>query len=101
MIARIWHGVVPASRADEYYNYLNKTGLPDYRKTPGNQGVTVLRRLAGDQVHFLLISFWESLEAIRAFSGPDLEQAVYYPEDRDFLLELEPNVLHYEVLEAK
>ncbi len=99
MIARIWHGVVPASRADEYYNYLNQTGLPDYRKTPGNRGVTVLRRLEGEQAHFLLISYWESMEAIRAFSGPDMEKAVYYPEDSNFLLELEPSVVHYEVME--
>ena len=100
MIARVWHGVTPAAKADEYFKYLQKTGLPDYRKTPGNRGVQVLRRIEGDQAHFVLISFWDSLEAIRAFSGPELENAVYYPEYRAFLLELEPNVRHYEVLEA-
>ncbi len=99
MIARIWHGTVPADRGDEYYEYLKKTGLPEYRQTPGNRGVTVLRRLEGDRAHFLLISFWDSWEAIRTFSGPDLEKAVYYPEDSNFLLELEPHVTHYEVLE--
>jgi hypothetical protein len=62
--------------------------------------VYVLRRREGQEVHFLLISLWESLDAIRRFAGPDLERARYYPEDEDFLLELEPMVTHYEVLSA-
>lgn len=98
MIARTWHGVVPAAKADAYFEYLNKTGLPDYRATPGNLGVTVLRRVEGDKAHFLLVSYWESMDAIRAFAGDDVEKAHYYPEDTAFLLELEPNAYHYEVL---
>ena len=98
MIARVWHGVTAASKSDEYLDYLNKTGVPDYRETEGNCGVYVLRRIEGDQTHFLLISLWESSGAIRKFAGPDLEKARYYPEDEEFLLELEPQVRHYEVL---
>ena len=98
MIARTWHGVVPAAKADAYFEYLSRTGLPDYRATPGNQGVTVLRRVEGDKAHFLLVSYWESMDAVRAFAGDDVEAARYYPEDTAFLLELEPNVFHYEVL---
>ena len=70
----------------------------EYRETPGNRGVTVLRRTEGDRAHFLLISFWDSLEAIRRFAGPNLDRAVYYPKDKEFLLELEPTVSHYDVL---
>ncbi|HET7601057.1 MAG TPA: hypothetical protein VFK09_12235 [Gemmatimonadales bacterium] len=99
MIARTWHGVVPSARADEYYRYLQRTGLPDYRATRGNRGVTVLRREEGDRTHFLLLTLWDSMDAIRAFAGEEVERARYYPEDRAFLLELEPNVTHYEVLE--
>jgi len=55
MIARTWHGMVPASRGDEYAAYLAKTGIPDYRSTPGNLGVHVLRRTEGDRTHFLLV----------------------------------------------
>jgi heme-degrading monooxygenase HmoA len=98
MIARTWHGMVPAARADDYMAYLERTGLPDYRATPGNRGVWVLRRTEGDRAHFLLVSLWESMDAIRAFAGDDVERARYYPEDRGFLLELEPHVTHYEVL---
>jgi hypothetical protein len=98
MIARIWHGMTRASDADRYMNYLNHTGLPDYRATPGNQGVTVLRRIDADVAHFTLISYWDSLESIWAFAGDNLEVARYYPEDEQFLLELEPTVTHHEVL---
>jgi heme-degrading monooxygenase HmoA len=98
MIARTWHGVTPAARAGEYLAYLNRTGVPDLQRTQGNQGVFVLRRIEGDQAHFLLISLWESYDAIRHFAGEDPEQARYYPQDPDFLLELEPTVTHYEVL---
>ncbi len=100
MIARTWHGVVPASRADEYVDYLNKTGVPEYRATPGNLGVYVFRRIDGDQAHFLLLTLWESEEAIKQFAGTDMEKAKYYPEDAEFLLEMEPNVTHYEVVES-
>ena len=100
MIARLWHGAVPAAKAEAYARYLEQTGLPDYRATPGNRGVRVLRRTEGHVVHFLLVTFWESFDAIRAFAGDDVERARYYPEDEDFLLELEPTVVHYEVIGA-
>jgi heme-degrading monooxygenase HmoA len=100
MIARTWHGAVRAADAERYHDYLLQTGVPDLKKTPGNRGVYVLRRREDDRAHFLLISLWESLEAIRAFAGDDLERARYYPADVQFLLELEPRVTHYEVLEG-
>jgi len=100
MIARTWHGITPASKADEYVDYLNQTGVPEYRATPGNLGVYVLRRLEGDKAHFLLLTLWESEEAIKRFAGADMEKAKYYPEDEQFLLELEPNVTHYEVISS-
>ncbi|HEY1249800.1 MAG TPA: antibiotic biosynthesis monooxygenase [Thermoanaerobaculia bacterium] len=100
MIARTWHGAVLAERADEYLRYLERTGIPDSKATPGNRGVYVLTRREGRVAHFLFVSLWESREAIRAFAGDDLEKARYYPEDREFLLELEPTVTHYEVAAA-
>ena len=98
MIVRTWRGITREADKDIYYEYLQKTGLPDYRATKGNQGVWVLRRVFNGKAEFLLITLWESWEAIKAFAGPDYEKAVYYPEDRKYLLELEPNVTHYEVL---
>jgi heme-degrading monooxygenase HmoA len=98
MIARTWHGMTATSKADEYLDYLNKTGVPEYRATLGNLGVYVFRRIEGNMAHFLLLTLWESEEAIKRFAGPNMEKAKYYPEDEHYLLELEPNVTHYEVL---
>ena len=96
MIARIWRGVTSAEQAEEYFAYLRETGLKDYRAIPGNRGVQVLRRTYEGKAEFLLISLWESYEAIRTFAGEDIERAVYYSKDQAFLLELEPKVTHYE-----
>ena len=46
----------------------------------------------------MFISFWDNREAIKAFAGEEIERAVYYPEDREFLLELPPLLHHYEVV---
>jgi heme-degrading monooxygenase HmoA len=97
MIARFWHGVTPASKADEYLDLTNTVAVPDYRSTPGNQGVYVFRRIDGESAHFLLFTLWESEEAIQRFAGAELNRAKYYPFDKDFLLELEPTVTHYDV----
>ncbi len=97
MIARIWHGITPVAKADEYVEFLNKTGVKDYRATEGNLAAYVLRRIEGEQAHFLTLTFWDSVESIKKFAGEDYEKARYYPEDKDFLLEFEENVAHYEV----
>ncbi len=100
MIARIWKGRALASKADQYMDYMTATGVHDLRATEGNQGVYVLRRIDGDQAEFVFISLWESFDAIKRFAGEDIDRAVYYPEDKDYLLALEPKVIHYEVLVA-
>ena len=65
--------------------------------TSGNKGAYALHRVEGDTAHFLMITFWESEEAIHAFAGDDISVAKYYDFDRDFLLELEPCFTHYEM----
>ncbi|MGH7520628.1 MAG: antibiotic biosynthesis monooxygenase [Gemmatimonadales bacterium] len=98
LIARVWHGATDAARADEYAEYLERTGARECRETLGNRGVFVLRRIKHDRAEFTFISLWDSLDAIKRFAGDDYEKAHYYPEDHDFLIELEPFVEHYDVL---
>ena len=69
MIARTWHGAVPAERAAEYDEFLLRRAVPDYRGVPGNCGVFILRRPEEGLVHFLLLTLWESYDAIRASSS--------------------------------
>ena len=98
MIVRMWHGRVPREKAEAYRKFLNSRAIPDYRSTPGNVGVYILERPAEDAVHFVTLTYWESLDAIRAFAGDEVSRAKYYPEDSEFLLEFEPEVAHYEVV---
>ncbi|HEX2166253.1 MAG TPA: hypothetical protein VHG09_03345 [Longimicrobiales bacterium] len=100
MIARTWHGRVPAAKAEAYHEYLRRTGLADYAATPGYRGILVQRRTEGDVTHYTLTTLWESLDAIRQFAGDDYERARYYDEDDEYLLEREPHVTHAEVLHA-
>jgi heme-degrading monooxygenase HmoA len=97
MIVRMWHGRTHARDADAYFAFLEARAIPDYRSVPGNAGVWLLRRIEGDVAHFITMTHWTSREAIAAFAGEDIEVAKYYPEDKDFLLEFEPHVVHYEL----
>jgi heme-degrading monooxygenase HmoA len=98
MIARTWQGATKAEDADAYLEYLNQTGLLEYQRTEGNRGVLALRRIVDDRAEFLLVTLWESEEAIRRFAGDRPEKAVFYPDDERFLIERGERVSHYEVV---
>lgn len=98
MITRIWQGVVPAKKEAAYREFLEREVLPEIRGTPGNRGVTVLRRMEGERFHFIVLSHWESLAAIQEFAGDDAERAHYRPAALEFLVDPEPFAAHYEVL---
>lgn len=97
-VARIWCGATRAEDGQRYLEYLHETGLPGYRHTPGNRGAMVLRRRINQRAEFLVISFWESHEVIRRFAGEDIERAVFYPRDDEFLIERDLTVRHYDVI---
>ena len=99
VITRIWHGITKADHADVYLTYLEKTGIREYKKTPGNLGVQVWRRIEGDQCHFWTVTRWDSYENIRKFAGEDYEKARYYDEDKKYLLAFEPTVIHCETFD--
>ena len=96
-VARIWRGAVRAADRDTYLEYLEHTGIAEYRDTPGNRSVQVLRRDVGDRTEFVIVTMWDSRQAITAFAGDDIERAVFYPEDDRFLVERDDTVAHYEV----
>ena len=100
MIARRWHGRVAGPKAAEYLALMAQVGLPDYRSTRGNRGAWCLYRREGDIVHVEMFTLWNDLAAIRRFAGEELTRAKYYDFDPDFLLEMEPEVAHFEVIEG-
>lgn len=98
MIARMWHGRVPTVKARAYREFVNSRAIPDYQSAEGNISVHVLERTEGDITHFITLTFWKDMDSIKGFAGEDEEVAKYYPEDKDFLLEFESRVVHYEVV---
>lgn len=99
IITRIWHGITRAEKTDEYLEYVIKTGVADYKNTPGNLGVEILRRIENDICHFWAVTKWDSFESIKKFAGEDYEKARYYAEDEKYLLEFEREVIHCETFE--
>jgi heme-degrading monooxygenase HmoA len=97
MIARIWRGAVRAEDAAAYATYVQRTGIEGYQSTPGNRGAWLLWRTEGDRAEFITMSFWESRAAIEGFAGQDIDTAVFYPGDEQFLVERDLTVNHYEV----
>jgi heme-degrading monooxygenase HmoA len=99
MIARIWRGWVRTEDRAAYVEYIEQTGLAEYRSTQGNEGAWMLARDLGDgRTEIVTFSFWASRDAIRGFAGDDIEQAVFYPEDERYLVDRETTVTHFEVV---
>lgn len=96
-IARIWHGAVPAEKAEAYLGLMRAVALPDYRRIPGNLAAFTLHRREVDVAHFLMLTFWEPEGAIAAFAGEPIEVAKYYDFDAAFLLEKEAIATHHHV----
>ncbi|GJG88819.1 antibiotic biosynthesis monooxygenase [Gemmatimonadetes bacterium T265] len=105
LLARTWRGTTDAADADAYLAYLRATGLAAYAATPGNRGVFAFRRVADGRAEWLLVTLWDSLDAVRAFAGAragdaDPTRAVFYPEDDRFLTVRDDSATHYDVVYA-
>jgi antibiotic biosynthesis monooxygenase (ABM) superfamily enzyme len=102
MIARIWHGWTAPANADAYQRLLLTEILPAIaaRGIPGYLQAQLLRRDAADEVEFVTILWFESLEAVRAFAGPNCETAVVPPKARALLNRFDARSSHYETLLA-
>ena len=101
MITRVWRGRTSREQAEAYGEFLERMAYPDYGGVEGNRGWILMRRPTADAVEFMFVSFWESMDALRAYTGGDPERPKYYPEDRAALLELPDFVEHYEVMDAQ
>ncbi len=100
MISRIWHGYTTHANADAYEALLKAEILPGIqnRNIADYRGIDLLRRSVGDEVEFITIMWFDSLEAIQAFAGEDYEVAVVPPEARKLLARFDERSQHYETL---
>lgn len=94
LIARIWHGKTSAGNAQNYIDWAKRTVVPEFSETPGNKGLTFQHRTDGDVTHLIFISYWEDMKAIRRFAGKDYRKALFYPPEKDLLLDRGEKVKH-------
>lgn len=100
-VARLWRGETRSEDADAYEVILRETGVRDYRATPGNLGVWLMRReRTPGRTEFALLTLWDRRDSIAAFAGNPIELARYYDVDRDYLLDFRKTVEHFEVAGA-
>jgi heme-degrading monooxygenase HmoA len=96
-ILREWRAEIRRPKKAEYVAYARTTGITGYRGTQGNLGAVVaVRDLDADRSEIVTLSWWTSLDAIRAFAGDPVNQARYYPADNEYLLTRPATVIHYE-----
>jgi heme-degrading monooxygenase HmoA len=97
MIARVWRGWTSPENANAYENLLRERVLPGLSHIDGYRGGYILRQEGQGEVEFVVMNFFDSLEAVRAFTGPDYTVPVFDPEARLLLSKVEPLARHYEV----
>ena len=97
MIARHWRGWTTLDNASAYEALLRARVLPALRAVPGYRGGYILRRDHPAEAEFLVLNFFESLDAVKAFAGENYTVPVFEPEARDLLTRVEPAAAHYEV----
>lgn len=94
-IGRMWHGRVPESKSAEYYEYLNREGIDKIEKIPHNLGADVMTATHDGVTDFVVISYWHSVDDIKAYAGADIEKVHNLPRDAEFLIEPETRVRHF------
>ena len=97
MIARHWRGWTTLENASPYEILLREKVLPALRAVPGYAGGYILRRDHAAEAEFLVLNFFETLDAVKGFAGEDYTVPVFEPEARDLLSRIDPIATHYEV----
>jgi len=98
MITRIWHGWTTPSNADSYEQLLRSEILPGIHCVAGYKGAHLLRRPSGNEVEFITLTYFENLDAVRAFAGDDYEVAVVPSHARKLLSRFDQRSAHYETV---
>jgi heme-degrading monooxygenase HmoA len=98
VIARVWHGNTKPENADAYETMLKPELLPGVGKVRGYKGSYLLRKDGPDEVEFITIMLWDSIDALRAFAGPNYEASII-PDDRSkHLSHHDAKAAHYEIV---
>ncbi|HEY0321893.1 MAG TPA: hypothetical protein VGC66_13105 [Pyrinomonadaceae bacterium] len=100
MISRIWHGWTTHANASQYQSLLESEILPGIaaRQIEGYRGAHLLRRELEDEVEFVTILWFDSIDAVLEFAGEDYEAGVVPPKARVLLSRFDVHSAHYQML---
>lgn len=99
MIVRSWRGKTSVAKAPDYERHFHESVVPDLKKIDGLIGATLYKQAGPTGVEFLVLTRWKSMDAVRAFAGPNPEKAVVGPDAIVALVDYDRTVQHYEVVE--
>jgi heme-degrading monooxygenase HmoA len=99
MIIREWRGRALPSKADPYPAHFRSRVLPELLRLPGFHGAHLGQRRLGDRVEFLVLTRWQSMDAIRGFAGNEIAKAVVGAGAAAALIDFDASVQHYDVIE--
>ena len=98
MIVRVFRARIHPGKEDEFQCFLTDTGVPMVTAADGCTHVTAGESRAGERPEFVVVTHWKSVDALKAFAGPDWQKAVIEPEEEHMLAEVSCD--HYERIEA-
>jgi heme-degrading monooxygenase HmoA len=98
MILRMWRGRSTVEKADEYVRHATQEIFPSLHAIEGHRGAYLLRRTAGDAIEFVVLTIWESMEAVHKFAGAEPDKAVVEAEARAALTSFDDSVTHFEMV---
>ena len=103
MIARVWHGWTAPQNADAYEVLLKTEIFPGIaaKGVVGYRGIELLRRPLGDEVEFVTVMWFDSLQAVKAFAGEDHETAYVPAKAREVLARFDDRSQHYEIRDSR
>jgi heme-degrading monooxygenase HmoA len=101
VISRHWKGIAKPDQAEAYVRHLTTETFPRLATMAGFVRASILKRAVGRGTEFQIVTVWESIDAIRAFAGEDVEVAVVPEVAQEMMLEYDTSVTHYEVVEAR
>lgn len=98
MISRVWRGETTIANAENYRAFVTTKILPSLEKIPGHRGGYLLGRDHDGNVEFLVVTIWDSMQAVRQFAGENPDRAVVEPEARGILANFDDFVRHFEII---
>jgi heme-degrading monooxygenase HmoA len=100
MIVRAWTAEVSGGNVEAYIRHVHDVVLPELAQIPGHAGAYLLRRDLGTRVEVMVLTLWESMEAVERFAGKSLDRAVIAPAAQAMLDKFDSTVRHYEIVQS-